>query len=282
MILKEICSLVTSISMSLGSNNRKVKRQIQRKSKKLFMKSKQLLTLFLKEQLQLQPCWESILLCPSKALALDTLWGRIEQDLEDAQYVLYYAELLIKEKVTLPSVEKILSISDPDAAYIQKGGRIPVIGYKPQIARSGNGFICGHITPRGNASDSSMFIPTLNHLIANTLVIPSIVSVDDGYTSQDNLDSGIDMGIQTISFSGSKGKNLTEDYWDTSANKYARNKRSAVESGMFTLKFNHNFGHMARRGIDAVNSEQLEKVIAYNFMHILRTRDKLAKNTLIA
>ena len=84
----------------------------------------------------------------------------------------------------LHSVDKVLSISDPDVAYIQKGGRIPVIGYKPQIARSGNGFICGHITPRGNASDSSMFMPTLNHVIANTLVIPSIVSVDDGYTSQ--------------------------------------------------------------------------------------------------
>ena len=202
--------------------------------------------------------------------------------MEDLEYVLYYAELLLKEKVILPSADKILSISDPDVAYIQKGGRIPVIGYKPQIARSGNGFICGHITPRGNASDSSMFIPTLNHVISNTLVIPSIVSVDDGYTSQENLDAAIALGIHTVSFSGSKGKKITEDYWDTTANKYARNKRSAVESGMFTLKFNHNFGRMARRGIDAVNSEQLEKIIAYNFIHILRTRKRLPEEALAA
>jgi len=281
-LLKEISSLVASISMSSGTNNRKTKRQIKKKSKKLFKKSKQLINVFLEEQLQLQPSWESISLCPSKAVALDTLWGRIEQDLEDVEYVLYYAELLFKEKVTLPSVDKILSISDPDAAYIQKGGRIPVIGYKPQIVRSGNGFICGHITPRGNASDSSMFMPTLNHVIANTLVIPSIVSVDDGYTSRDNLDAALALGIQTISFSGSKGKNITEDYWDTTANTYARCKRSAVESGMFTLKFNHNFGRMARRGIDAVNSEQLEKVIAYNFIHILRTRKRLSEEALAA
>jgi hypothetical protein len=39
-------------------------------------------------------------------------------------------------------------VSDPDAGYISKGQRESVIGYKPQIARSGAGFITGHSCPR--------------------------------------------------------------------------------------------------------------------------------------
>ncbi len=125
--------------------------------------------------------WEQIDFNPEKRMALDILWDKIEQDLQDADYVMNYAELRTEKGVNLPTREKILSTSDRDAAYIQKGQRIPVIGYKPQIARSGNGFICGLITPRGNASDSEMLIPVVNHVIKTTNVIPSLVSVDDGY-----------------------------------------------------------------------------------------------------
>lgn len=273
-LLKEIDSLVTSVSLSLGSNNKKVKQKRKKNAKKLFNKARKLINIFLEQQSELQTSWEEINLPPDKVFALDKLWGLIEQDLEDVEGVLFYSALLLLKKKNIPSGNKKLSISDPDVGYIQKGGRIPVIGYKPQIARSGNGFICGCIVPNGNASDSSMFMPVLEQVIANTLVIPSIVSVDDGYSSQENLDKALDMEIPTVSFSGSKGKKLTEDFWDTTTNKYARNQRSAVESIMFTLKFCHEFGQLTRRGIAQVNAEQLEKVIAYNFMHILRSREK--------
>ena len=59
----------------------------------------------------------------------------LDDDIHDAEYVLYYAENLVYQNIKLPSRDKILSISDKDAAYIVKGQRNPVIGYKPQIAR---------------------------------------------------------------------------------------------------------------------------------------------------
>ena len=273
-LLKEINSLVTSISLSLGNNNKKVKQKIKKNAKILFKKARKLIDILLEQQLSLQVNWEKVDLPPDKALALDNLWGLIEQDLEDVEGVFYYSALLLLKKQNIPTGSKMLSVSDPDVGYIQKGGRRPIIGYKPQIARSGNGFICGYITPVGNASDTSMFMPVIQQVIKNTLVTPTIVSVDDGYSSQENLDEALSLGIPIISFSGSKGKRLTEGAWDSTTNQDARDQRSAVESGMFTLKFNHNFGQLARRGIDAVHTEQLEKVIACNFMHILRTKEK--------
>ena len=96
------------------------------------------------------------------------------------------------------------------------------------------------------------------------------------------MNNALALGVSAVSFSGSKGKKITAAFWDTTVLRYARNKRSTVESGMFTLKFNHNFGRLARRKITAVRQEQTEKILAYNFMHILRIREKIKKSKSIA
>ena len=41
------------------------------------------------------------------------------------------------------------------------------------------------------------------------------------------------------------------------------------------LKYNHCFGQLKRRGIQAVHAEELEKVIAYNFVHMNRKEKEL-------
>ena len=275
--LKEMSSLVTAIGLSLGSKEKKVISERKKNVKKLQRVSTKLIIFYLEKQSNLQEEWGNIDLPPNKRRTLDALWYQIEQDLAMVEYVLQYTLLLLQKKGNLPNNDKLLSISDPDVGYIQKGGRVAVIGYKPQIARSGNGFICAHLTPCGNRSDASMFTPLLEKVIENTKIVPKLVSTDDGYTSKENLSNALKLGVQTVSFSGSKGKKITEDFWDSTVCKYARNKRSAVESGMFTLKFNHKFGRLARRGIRAVTQEHYEKILAYNFMQILRAREKIKK-----
>ena len=73
------------------------------------------------------------------------------------------------------------------------------------------------------------------------------------------------MGIDLISISGAKGKKLTDlDDWESEIYRGARRDRSAVESLMFTIKDGFEFGELGRRGIEAVRSELMEKVLAYN------------------
>ena len=74
--------------------------------------------------------------------------------------------------MTLKSSEKILSISDRSAAFIKKGNCNPVIGYKPQTVRSGNGFIPSVRVPEGNTSDSVELIPSFVDVIGRTTVVP--------------------------------------------------------------------------------------------------------------
>ena len=145
-----------------------------------------------------------------------------------------------------------------------------MIGYKPQLVRSENGFVTSLIVPQGNAADFIELAPAIGDSIKRTGVIAELVSTDDGYASAKGRKEVLSMGVKQISISGAKGKKLTtpED-WESEAYREARRDRSAVESLMFTIKDGFAFGELGRRGIDAVGDELLEKVLAYNFCRII-------------
>ena len=207
---------------------------------------------------------------PSVQQKLDIIWEKIDNDLMVIAKVLYYTENRIFHGIVLKSSAKILSISDCTAAYINKGNRIPLIGYKPQIARSTNGFVTSIIVPQGNANDSKLFIPVLKDVINRTTVIPKVVSVDDGYSSAKGFKSAFKMGVKTVSIGGAKGKKLTPEFeWGSNEYKQARNDRSAVESTIFTLKYIFEFGKLRRREINNIRAELLEKVIVFNFYRMI-------------
>jgi len=204
-------------------------------------------------------------LAPSRRVLLQRVVEQIRADLFDAERVIEYAAERVLYDKTLPSTEKVLSLSDGSAAYIKKGSRNPVIGYKPQLVRSANGFVTSLLVPQGNAADSAKLVPAIRDSIKRTGVIAELVSTDDGYASAKGRDELRDMGVQDISISGAKGKKLTDlADWDSELYREARRCRSAVESLMFTIKDGFAFGELGRRGIDAVSDELLEKVLAYN------------------
>jgi IS5 family transposase len=189
-----------------------------------------------------------------------------------------YTHFRVFEGKSTPSTEKILSLSDADAGYIKKGSRQAVIGYKPQLVRSGNGFVVSLIVPRGNAADSGLLIPAIEDAISRAGVIPSEVSVDDGYSSANNRQSLKDLGIDIVSMNGATGKKVTPiDEWESLEYKNARNDRSAIESLMFTIKYRFGFGKLSRRGLEKVTAELLEKVLAYNLCRMAQLEHRRRK-----
>ena len=210
---------------------------------------------------------------PSRREKVDRLYRIMEEDVVSALEVLSYTRDRIEHDLVLPSGEKVLSTSDPDAAFITKGNRDSVIGYKPQLARSGNGFVCGLIIPPGNAADQTQLFPLVKEVIKNTGVTPSLASFDDGYASGPDRLKVLELGVKDVSISGGKGKKLTdEDAWESLLYQEARRNRSAVESIMFVLKYVYEFGRLRRRGLKEVRAEQMEKVIAYNFLRMSDVR----------
>jgi len=204
---------------------------------------------------------------------LDRRWDRMLGDLQDVCAIHRQCEKRVMEGRRVKGSDRIVSLSDRTAAHIVKGDRFPVVGYKPQIARSRNGLVTALLVPEGNAADSEMLVPLVREAIEVTGTVPDLGSFDDGYSSADGLEQLTGLGLKHVSFSGSKGKALLGDeLWESDVHTGARRFRSAVESLIFCLKHSHEFGELRRRGLDAVRDELMGKAIAYNFCRIIMLR----------
>ena len=215
---------------------------------------------------------------PSRRLMGQEVLCLIAEDLAALEQAADVCERRVLEQEKVPVAEKIISLSDSDASFIVKGGWNTVVGYRPQLARSGRGFVTALVLPRGNAADSPHLVPMVQEQIANTGVIPSMVSADDGYSTQQGLEQALGLGVKVVSISGAKGKRLLEaQQWKSRPYRQARAERSAIESLVFTLKECFEFGEMARRTHENVLAEMLEKMLAYNISQIIRMRKKLSE-----
>ena len=213
---------------------------------------------------------------PKKLRQLNHLWDSIEGYISDAEQVVSYSKERILEEKVIKNKDKVISLSDGSAAFITKGDRETLVGYRPQLGRSQNGFVTTLIVPEGNAADAPQLLPLVKETIKNTGVTPSSVSTDDGYSSSKGVKTvkAID-GIDWVSINGAKGKKLiSEKEWESEELTEARRMRSAVESLMFVLKYVHGFGRLRRREIESVRLEMLQKVIVYNFRQMLIVEER--------
>jgi len=261
--LREMEKLNFQICLSLGKANSKGKRK--KLYRKLLKRGRQALKALNKEVCRLEQDLRLDTFLPSRRRILERMLDQLHKDLVDVDKVLEYTEGRVFIEKKYKSTEKVLSLSDGSAAYIQKGGRDPVIGYKPQLVRSRNGFVTSLLVPEGNASDSVKLVPAIADSIERTGVVAEWVSTDDGYSSAKGRNELLELGVEHVSISGAKGKKLTDpEDWQSEPYQEERRSRSAVESLMFTIKHGFEFGELGRRGINAAREELLEKVLAYN------------------
>ena len=113
-------------------------------------------------------------------------------------------------EVKVPIAEKIISLSDSDASFIVKGGWNTVVGCRPQLARSGSGFVSALVLPRGNAAESRHLVAMVKEQITNTGVIPAMTSANDGYSTQEGQEEVLGLGVKVVNISGAKDKRLLE------------------------------------------------------------------------
>ena len=201
---------------------------------------------------------------PSRRLKAEEALWLIAEDLAALEQAANVCQRRVMEQEKVPVAEKIISLSDSDASFIVKGGWNTVVGYRPQLARSGRGFVTALVLPSGNAADSPHLATMVKEQITNTGIIPSTASADDGYSTQQGRDEVLGLGLKVVSISGAKGKKIIEaQQWKSQPYRQARADRSAMESLVFTLKEGFEFGQMVRRTHDNVLAEMLEKVLAY-------------------
>ncbi len=272
-VLTEIRELNKKIQLSSGKKDSARKRaMLYRKLLRLARKAQR--EFDLARQRADEKFWK-LDIPPSQRRRLATLIEWIEVDVQQLKVTIANADKRINKEEKVSIENKVLSLSDQDAAMIVKGQRDPVLGYKPQIVRSENGFVTAIVVPVGNAADSGQLRPVIDAATKRTGVRPVVLSFDDGYSNAADRDYYLGLGVSVVSFSGSKGKNIIPkaDY-ESEAYRQARNDRSSVESLVFTLKNNTALDQAMRRGIVDVREELLGKVIAYNFFRMITLRQR--------
>ena len=90
---------------------------------------------------------------PSRRLKAEEALGLIAEDLAAVVQAANVCQRRVMEQEKVPVAEKIISLSDSDASFIVKGGWNTVVGYRPQLARSGRGFVTALLLPLGNAAE---------------------------------------------------------------------------------------------------------------------------------
>ncbi len=214
-------------------------------------------------------------LLPSQRLVAEEVIELIGADIRAIGQVATAGERRIFQEEKVPSSQKVISISDAGAAFIVKGGWNTVIGYRPQLGRSGKGFVSALIVPVGNAADNAQLVDVVVDHWDRSGVLPKLVSTDDGYSDRGARQDLLTSGVEVVSISGAKGKKITEtEEWNRPDYRAARAHRSAVESLIFTLKDGYDFGHLLRRENENVRAELMEKVLAYNVGQIIRVRER--------
>ena len=220
-------------------------------------------------------------LLPSQRLVAQEAVELIRADIQGIAQVAAAGERRILAQEQVPSSEKVISLSDGDAAFIVKGGWNTVVGYRPQLGRSGQGFVSALLVPRGNAADNAQLVDVVLDHWDRTGVLPGLVSSDDGYSDKRARQDLLGAGVAVVSISGAKGKSITTpEQWNRPEYRAARANRSAVESLVFTLKEGYEFGQLLRREKENVRAELMEKVLAYNIGHITRVRERRARESL--
>lgn len=208
------------------------------------------------------------------------LWIAVmEEDLQAAAKVIEQSRRRVCEgKKPSASAKMPLSVSDLSASFIEKGSWERVFGYRPQLAFSGKGLVSALLVPEGNASDQSQLSLVVEEAIANTGIIPRVVTVDDGYTGEGELLKVQAAGVEVVSFSGARGRALLgEEKWNDERYAQARRDRNGAESGVSVLKAKVRFGQLSRTGIEAVRAEQMEKVLSANALKIVALRRRKYK-----
>ena len=275
-LTKEMNKITKEIAFEVGKKGSKTKRKKHYKA--LLKKAQGAHKKFIKEMEKVDTNAQKAHLPPSQKTRLIRLIEMMNEDISNLQRVIDYCGERVFKGAKIPSMEKVLSLSDPSAAFIQKGNREAVIGYKPQLGRSGNGFISVLIIPEGNAADSGQLDPSMSEHLRCTKVIPSEVSTDDGYANKEIRKKWMGEGVKVFSINGAKGKKMTSlEEWESEIYLESRNGRSAAESLMFHLKHSFHFGKVMRRGIQNVRAELLEKALAYNFCKMVELKKRQLK-----
>src|ERR1700752_4632278 len=136
----------------------------------------------------------------------------------------------------VPASEKLVSLFEPHADIIVKGGRQVQYGHKLNLATGKSGLVLDVVIEAGNPADSERFLPMLDRHIARTGAPPRQTAADGGYASRANLVAAKHRGVADVAFHKKCGIAITEMVKSPWVYRRLRNFRAGIEAAISCFK----------------------------------------------
>jgi len=173
---------------------------------------------------------------------------------------------------TVAANEKIVSLFEPHADIIVKGGRQVEYGHKFNLTTGRSGLILDLVIEAGNPADSERFLPMLERHIAFYGEAPRQAAADGGYASRLNLSQAKALGVHDLAFhkkAGLRIKDMVKSNW---VYRKLRNFRAGIESDISCLKRAFGLARCAWRGLDHFKAYVWSSAVAYNLALFARLK----------
>src|ERR1700752_4826836 len=171
----------------------------------------------------------------------------------------------------VPASEKLVSLFEPHADIIVKGGRRQVqYGHKLNLATGKSGLILDVVIETGNPADAERFVPMLDRHIARTGAPPRQTAADGGYASRANLADAKARGVADVAFHKKCGIAITEMVKSPWVYRRLRNFRAGIEAAISCFKRAYGAARCTWRGLDHFKAYIWSAVVAHNLVLFAR------------
>ena len=172
----------------------------------------------------------------------------------------------------VPAGEKLVSLFEPHADIIVKGGRQVQYGHKLNLATGKSGLILDIVIETGNPADAERFVSMLDRHIARTGAPPRQTAADGGYASRANLAAAKARGVADVAFHKKCGIAITEMVKSPWVYRRLRNFRAGIEAAISCFKRAYGAARCTWRGLDHFKAYIWSAVVAHNLMLFARLK----------
>ena len=172
----------------------------------------------------------------------------------------------------VPASEKIVSLFEPHADIIVKGGRDVEYGRKLNLTTGRSGLILDLVVENGNPADSERFLPMLDRHIAFYGQAPRQAAADGGYASRHNLSQAKARGVTDMAFHKKAGLRIEDMVKSRWVYRKLRNFRAGIEAVISCGKRAYGLARCTWRGLDHFKAYVWSSVVAFNLALFARLK----------
>ena len=190
--------------------------------------------------------------------------------------IIAQTERRVLQGEAIPANDKIVSLFEPHADIIVKGGREVQYGHKLNLTTGRSGLILDLVIEAGNPADSERFLPMLNRHIGFYGEAPRQTAADGGFASRHNLGEAKALGVRDVAFHKKAGLRVMDMVKSNWVYRKLRNFRAGIESDISCLKRAYGLARCIWRGLDHFRAYVWSSVVAYNLALFARLKPMTA------